>query len=65
MQGRVSSVLKILSFDPCVVVGKISYDVINPLKQKNLSPILENTDLNGPVNELLPCSFDNFDEKIL
>ena len=52
MQGRVSSVLKILSFDPCVVVGKISYDVINPLKQKNLSPILENTVLNGPVNEL-------------
>ena len=65
MQGRVSSVLKILSSDPWVVVGKISYDVINPLKQKNLSPILVNTVLNGPVNELLPCSFDNFDEKIL
>ena len=65
MQGRVSSVLKILSSDPWVVVGKISYDVINPLKQKNLSPILVNTVLNGPVNELLPCSFDNFDKKIL
>ena len=65
MQGRVNSVLKILSSDPWVVVGKISYDVINPLKQKNLSPILVNTVLNGPVNELLPCSFDNFDKKIL
>ena len=43
---------------------KINYDVINALKQKHPKslPILENTLLNGPVNEFLPCYFHNTDE---
>ena len=57
MQGRVSLALKILTSDPCVGVHKINDDVINALKQKHPkpSPIPENTLLNGPVNEVLPC----------
>ena len=64
MQGRVSSALKILTSDPCVGVHKINDNVINALKQKHPkpSPILENTLLKGPVNEVLPCHFDNIDE---
>ena len=64
MQGRVSSALKILTSDPCVGVHKISDNVINALKQKHPkpSPILENTLLKGPANEVLPCHFDNIDE---
>ena len=64
MQGRVSSALKILTSDPCVGVHKINDNVISALKQKHPkpSPILKNTLLNGPVNEVLPCHFDNIDE---
>ena len=42
MQGRVSSALKILTYDPCV--HKINDDVINALKQKYPKPLplLEN-----------------------
>ena len=67
MQGRVSSTLKIFTSDPCVGVHKINDDVINALKQKHPkpSPIIENTLLNGPVNEVLPCYFDNIDEEML
>ena len=67
MQGRVSSALKILASDPCVGVHKINDDVINALKQKYPKPlqILENTLLNGPVNEVLPCYFDNIDEEMV
>ena len=55
MQGTVSSTLKNLTSDPCVGVRKINGDVINALKQKHPKPstILENTLLNGPVNEVL------------
>ena len=67
MQGRVSSALKILTSDPCVGVHKINDDVISTLKQKHPkpSPILENTLLNSPVNEVLPCYFDNIDEELV
>ena len=67
MQGRVSSALKILTSDPRVGVHKISGDFINALKQKHpkLSPILENALLNGLVNEVLPCYFDNIDEEMV
>ena len=66
MQGRVSLALKILTSDPCVGVHKINDDVINALKQKHPkpSPVLENTLLNGPVTEVLPCYFDNIDEEM-
>ena len=48
-------------------VHKIIDDVINALKEKhpNPSPILENTLLNGPANEDLPCYFDNIDEEVV
>ena len=48
-------------------VHKIIYDVINALKEKHPkpSPILENTLLNGPANEDLPCYFDNIDEEVV
>ena len=48
-------------------VHKINDDVINALKEKHLKPlpILENTLLNGPVNEDLPCYFDNIDEEVV
>ena len=61
MQGRVSSALKIFNSDQCVGAHKISDDVLNALKQKHpkLSPILGNTLLNGSVNEVFPCYFDN------
>ena len=68
MQGKVSSALKILTSDSCVGVHKINEDVINSLKQKHRksSPILENTLLNGPVNEVYgPCYFDNIDEEMV
>ena len=67
MQGRVSSAPKILTSDPCVRVHKIIEDVANALKQKHskLSPVLENTLLNGPVNEGLPCYFDSIDEEMV
>ena len=67
MQGRVSSALKNLTSDPCVGVHKINDDAINTLKQIHgkPSPILENTLLNGPVNEILPCYFDNIDEELV
>ena len=44
-------------------VHKISDNVINALKQKypKPSPILDNTLLSSPVNEVLPCYFDNID----
>ena len=66
MQSRVSSALKILSSDPCVGIHKINDDVINALRQKHPkpSPIIENT-LNGPVNEVLLCYFDNVDEEMV
>ena len=65
MQGRVSSALKILTYDPCV--HKINDDVINALKQKypKPSPLLENNLLKGSVNEVLPCYFDKIDEEIV
>ena len=65
MQGRVSSALKILTYDPCV--HKINDDVINALKQKYPKPLplLENNLLKGSVNEVLPCYFDNIDEEIV
>ena len=58
---------KNLTFDPCVGVHKINDDVINALKQKHPkpSPILKNTLLNGPVNEVLPCYYDNIDEEMV
>ena len=67
MEGRVSSALKILTSDPCIGVHKISDDVLNALKQKHPkpSPILENTLLNGPVNEFLASYFDNIDEEMV
>ena len=67
MQGRVSSTMKILTSDPFVGVHKINDDVINALKQKHpkLSPIRENTLLNGPVNEVLPCYLDKIDEEMV
>ena len=67
MHRRVSSALKILTSDPCVGVHKINDDVINALKQKHPepSPIIENTLLNGLVNEVLPCYFDNIDEEMV
>ena len=67
MQGRVISALKIFTSDPWVDVHKINDDVINALKQKHQkpSPILENTLLNGPVNDVLPCYFDNIDEEMV
>ena len=42
-------------------------DVINALKPKyqKPSPILVDTLLNGPVNEVLPCYFDNIDEDMV
>ena len=46
---------------------KISDNVINALKQKypKSSPILDNTLLSSPVNEVLPGYFDNIDvEKV-
>ena len=65
MRGRVSSALKILTYDPCV--HKINDGVINALKQKypKTSPLLENNLLKGSVNEVLPCYFDNIDEEIV
>ena len=66
MQGKVSSALKILTSDPCIGVHKINDDVINALEQKQQpSPILENTLLNGLVNEVLPCYFDNIHEEMV
>ena len=67
MQGRVSSALNILTSDPCVSVHKINDDIINALKQKHPkpSPVLENTLLNGPVNDILPCCFDNINEEMV
>ena len=67
MQGRVSSALKNLTSGPCVGVHKINDDAINTLKQIHgkPSPILENTLLNDPVNEVLPCYFDNIDEELV
>ena len=67
MQGKVSSALKNLTSDPCIGVHKISDDFLNALKQKHPkpSPILENTLLNGPVNEVLLCYFDNIDEEMV
>ena len=67
MQERVKSGLKVLTSDICVGVHKINDDVINAFKQKHPkpSPILENTLLNGPVNEVLSCYFDNIDEEIV
>ena len=67
MQGRVSSALKIFNSDQFVGAHKISDNVVNALKQKHPkpSPILGNTLLNGPVNEVFPCYFDNIDEEIV
>ena len=67
MQGRVSSTPKILTSDPGVGVHKLNDDVINTLKQKHPkpSPILKNTILNVPVNEVLQCYFDNIDEEMV
>ena len=48
-------------------VHKISDNVINALKQKypKPSPILDNTLLSSPVNEVSPGYFDNIDvEKV-
>ena len=66
-EGRVIWALKILTSDPCVGVRKINDDVINALKQKHSkqSPILENIVLNRPINEVLPCYFDNIDEEMV
>ena len=65
MQGRVSSTLKILTSGPFLSVHKVSDDVINALKQKHPkpSPILEISLFSRPVNEVLPCYFDNIDEE--
>ena len=67
MQGRFISAPKILTSDSCVGLHKINDDVINALKQKHpkSSPILGNTLLNSPVNEVLPCYFDNIDEDMV
>ena len=67
MQRRVSSALKSLTSDPCVGVHKINDDVINALKQKHPKPlpIPENTLLKGPVNQVVPCYFDNIDEEMV
>ena len=67
MQDRVTSTVKILSSEPYVGVHKINDDIIIALKQKHPKtlPILENTLLSGPVNEVLPCYFDNNDEKMV
>ena len=67
MQERVSSALKILTSDSFVGVHMIDDDAINALKQKHPkpSPILENTLLNAPVDEVLPCYFDNIDEEMV
>ena len=48
-------------------VHKISDNLINALKQKypNPSPILDNTLLSTPVNEVLPCYFDNIDVEMV
>ena len=56
-----------MTSDPCVGVHKINDNVINALKQKHPKPlpILENTLLNGPINEVLPCHFDNIDKKMV
>ena len=56
-----------MAFDPCVGVYKINNDAINALKQKHPkpSPILKNTLLNGPVNEVLPCYYDNIGEEMV
>ena len=60
-----------MTSDPCVGVHKINDDANNTLKQKHAkpSPILENTPLNHPhhppVNEVLPCYFDNIDEELV
>ena len=42
-------------------------DVINALKQKHpkLSPILESTLINGSVNEILLCYFENIDKEMI
>ena len=67
MQGTANSTLKNLTSDPCVGARKINGDVINALKQKDPKPstILENTLLNGPVNEVLASYFDNIDEEMV
>lgn len=67
MHRRLSSVLKILTSDPCLGVHKINDDFVNALKHKHPkpSPILKNTFVSGPVNEVLPCYFDNIEEKMV
>ena len=67
LQGKLTAALKFLSKETNSGVLKLSDEVLEDLTQKHPAPapILENSLLHGPVNQVPPAIFDIMDEQLI